>query len=81
MNGTTLSTDCVTASSVNMFKNKFYINLRRAGYAYMKNVGLSISLWLLCSFAIWVFALDAILLYLVKPLNKPKTQKIRRGAG
>ena len=27
-----LSTDCVTASSVNMFKNKVDTNLRRAGY-------------------------------------------------
>ena len=29
----TFSTDCVTASSVNMFKNKVDIYLRRAGYA------------------------------------------------
>ena len=28
----TLSTDCVTASSVNMFKNKVDTYLRRAGY-------------------------------------------------
>ena len=29
----TLSTDCVTASSVTMFKNKIDTYLRRAGYA------------------------------------------------
>ena len=28
----TLSTDCITASSVNMFKNKLDTYLRRAGY-------------------------------------------------
>ena len=28
----TLYTDCITASSVNMFKNKLDIYLRRAGY-------------------------------------------------
>ena len=39
-----LSTDCVTASSVNMFKNKVDT--------------LSISLWLPCPFAICAFALD-----------------------
>ena len=39
----TLSTDCVTASSVNMFKNKVETYLRRADYTYIKNVGLSIS--------------------------------------
>ena len=27
-----LSTDCITASSMNMFKNKLYTYLRRAGY-------------------------------------------------
>ena len=27
-----LSTDCITASSVNMFKNKLDTHLRRAGY-------------------------------------------------
>ena len=33
MNGTKLlSTDCVTASSMNMFKNKVDIYLRRADY-------------------------------------------------
>ena len=29
-----LSMDCVTASSVNMFKNKVDAYLRRAGYMY-----------------------------------------------
>ena len=28
------STDCVNASSVNMFKNTIYKYLRRAGYTY-----------------------------------------------
>ena len=28
----TLSTDCITASSMNMFKNKFDTHLRKAGY-------------------------------------------------
>ena len=32
----TLSTDCVTASRVNMFKNKVDTYLRRAGYTLMK---------------------------------------------
>ena len=33
MNGTKLlSTGCVNASSVNMFKNKIYKYIRRAGY-------------------------------------------------
>ena len=53
-----LSTDCVTASSVNMFENKVDTYLRRAGYTYMKKSGLSISQWLPCPLAIWVFALD-----------------------
>ena len=38
-----LSTDCVTASRVNMFKNKVDTYLRRAGYTQITNVGLSIS--------------------------------------
>ena len=38
-----LSTDCVTASSVNMFKNKVDRYLRIADYTSIKNVGLSIS--------------------------------------
>ena len=55
----TLSTDCVTASSVNMFKNRLTHNyLRRAGYTYMNIGGLSISQWLPCPLAIWAFALD-----------------------
>ena len=38
-----LSTDCVTASSVTMFKNKVDTYPRRAGYMEMNIVGLSIS--------------------------------------
>ena len=38
-----LSTDCVNASSVNMFKNKVRTYLRRADYTSMNIVGLSIS--------------------------------------
>ena len=38
----TLSTDCVTASSVNMFKNK--VDTEEGGLHKMTNVGLSISL-------------------------------------
>ena len=37
MNGTLLSTDCVTASSMNIFKNKVDTYLRRAGYTWMNN--------------------------------------------
>ena len=43
-----LSTDCVNASSVNMFKNKI-----DKGYMYM-NAGLSINLWLSCPLDIYV---------------------------
>ena len=32
-----LSTDCVTARSVNMFKNKVETHLRGADYTYIKN--------------------------------------------
>ena len=32
-----LSTDCVTASSMNMFKNKVDTYLRRVGYTQVKN--------------------------------------------
>ena len=46
-----LSTYGVTASSMNMFKNKVD--------TYLRNVGLSISQWLPCPFAIWAFALDS----------------------
>ena len=42
--GNKLSTDCVTASSVNMFKNNVDTYFRRVGY----NFGLSISKWLPC---------------------------------
>ena len=45
-----LSKDCVTASSVNMFKNKVD--------TYLRIVGHSISQWLPCPLAIWAFALD-----------------------
>ena len=48
----------VTASSLNMFKNKVDTYLRRVGYTWMKDVGLSISQWLRCPLAIWAFALD-----------------------
>ena len=44
-----LSTDCVTASSVNIFKNKIDTCLKRADYTYIKHVG---------PLAIWVFAFD-----------------------
>ena len=54
----TFSTDCVTASSVNMFKNNVDTYLRRADYTQIKNVGLSVSQWLPCPLAIWDFALD-----------------------
>ena len=49
-----LSTDCVSASSVNMFKNKVDTYLRRADYTYryIKIVGLSISQWLPCPLVI-----------------------------
>ena len=50
-----LSTDCVTANSVNMFKNKVDIYFRKAGYTLMNIVGLSISQWLPCPLAIWAF--------------------------
>ena len=53
-----LSTDCVTVSSVNMFKNKVDTYLRRAGYKYMNIDGLSISQWRPCPLAIWAFGLD-----------------------
>ena len=47
-----LSTDCVTASSVNMFKNKTHIS------GGSITLGLSISQWLPCPLAIWAFAID-----------------------
>ena len=53
-----LSTDCITASSVNMFKNKVDTYLRRAGYTNMNTVGLTISQWLPCPLTIWAFGLD-----------------------
>ena len=53
----TLSTDCVTASNVNMFKNKVDIHISQEGKLHIdKNVGLSISQWLHCPFATWAFA-------------------------
>ena len=64
-----LPNDCVNASSVNMFKNRIDRYLIRAGYIYIddKTVGLSISHWLPCPLAIWnlLFGM-AILLNLVK---------------
>ena len=53
-----LPNDCVNASSVNMFKNRSDRYLLRAGYTCGlhigdKIVGLSISQWLPCPFAIW----------------------------
>ena len=53
-----LSMDCITASSMNMFKNKVDTYLRRAGYMQMNIVGLSISQWLPCPLAIWTVGLD-----------------------
>ena len=53
-----LSTDCITASSVNMFKNKLDTYLRRTGYTKMNTDGFSISQWLPCPLAIWAFGLD-----------------------
>ena len=41
-----------------MFENKVDTFLIRAGYTQMRNVGLSISQWLPCPFAIWALALD-----------------------
>ena len=58
MNGTSLFTCCVNASSVNMFKSKVNTFLRKAGYTWVNNVGLSISQWFPCPLAIWAFALD-----------------------
>ena len=55
-----IETTCITASSVNMFKNKVDTYFRRADY----NVGLSISQWPPCPLAFWTVAL-AILLNLV----------------
>ena len=53
-----LFTDCVTASSVNMLKNKVDTYLRRWVTRKMNIVGLSISQWLPCPLAIWAFGLD-----------------------
>ena len=50
-----LSTDCVTASSVNMFKNKVDTYLRRADYTEIKNVGVLISQWLPYPLAVLAF--------------------------
>ena len=58
MNETQLSIECVTASSVNMFKNKVDTYFRRADYTKINNVGMWISQWLHCPLAIWAFALD-----------------------
>ena len=64
-----LSTYCITASSVNMFKDKVQRYLRRADWTYIKNVGPSIIQWLPCPLAIWIFALDG---NLVKCLVKSR---------
>ena len=48
----------VTASGVNMLKNKVDTYLRMAGYTEMKTVVLSISQWLPCPLATWPFALE-----------------------
>ena len=52
-----LSMDCITASNVNMFKNKLDTYLRRAGYTWMNTDGLSISQRLPCPLAICAFGL------------------------
>ena len=51
-----LSTDCVTASSMNMFKHKDDTSISRADYR-LKMLDL-ISQWLPCPLAIWAFAFD-----------------------
>ena len=53
-----LSTDCVTVSSVNMFKTPLtHISGGRVTHRW-ENVGHSISQWLPCPLAIWAFALN-----------------------
>ena len=52
-----LSTNCVTATSVNMFKYKVDTS-QDGGLHINENVGLSISRRLTCPLAIWVFVLD-----------------------
>ena len=52
-----LSTDCATASSVNMFINNVDTYLRRADNTYMNIVGISIGQWLPCSLANWAYGL------------------------
>ena len=51
-------TDCVNASSVNMFKNKIDKYLRRGVTCRGNIFGLSISQLLPCPLTIWAFALD-----------------------
>ena len=53
-----LSTDCITASNVNMFKNKLDTYPRRAGFTWANTGGFPISQWLPCQLAIWTFDLD-----------------------
>ena len=53
-----LSTDCVTASSMNMIKNNVDTYFKRADYIYINNVEVLISQWLPCLLVIWAFALD-----------------------
>ena len=52
-----LSTDCVTASSVNMFKNKVDISQEDRLHIDEKMLD-SISQWLPCQLAIWALASD-----------------------
>ena len=49
-----VSTDCVNASSVNIFKIK---TVKYLGRLYIDEK-FSINQWLPCPFAIWIFALD-----------------------
>ena len=53
-----ISTDCLTATSMNIFIDKVDTYLRRVDYTKIKNVGLSIGQWLPCPLSIWTFALD-----------------------
>ena len=61
-----LPTDCINASSVNMFKNRIDISDKGGLHIDEKIVGLSISQWLPCPLAIWNLFRMAILLNLVK---------------
>ena len=54
-----VSTDCVTVSSMNMFKNK---TIKYLGRLYTNEI-FSINQWLPCPFAIWIFALNGNLFF------------------